>query len=117
MEEGKTDKERRDSDYYYHGCQVCYGFSMLFGGCERDGRWINSEEEFELIKAEYVQHFNEKHRDIKPKLKDKGEIYKKYDPTGEIYPNCQVVELVDEDEPNYITRRGTITEEMVDNEQ
>ena len=48
---------------YYHGCGLCYDFSILFDRNYK-GRKIDSEEEFEVIKAEYVKHMNDKHYDL-----------------------------------------------------
>lgn len=54
------------TDYlkHYNGCRTCYTFSMLFGGCDAGGLEIRNDEQFEIIKAEFVQHFNENHQDI-----------------------------------------------------
>ena len=122
IEEYQKTQANKERDHYYHGCDECYGFSMLFGGVERKGRWINSEEEFEIVKAEFVQHFNEKHRNIPRHKDDFGDKYKRFDPSGEIYPNTQSIELELQEEihdasvKDYEIIRGTITEEMSDNE-
>jgi len=63
---------------------------MLFGGRFKEiwggysePKTISSEEDFEIVKAEFVNHFNEKHRDIvKPKpIKS----YKKVTPIYDIF--------------------------------
>ena len=41
----------------YGGCQKCGIYSAEFGN-------LKSEEEFEITKAKFVEHFNKKHRDI-----------------------------------------------------
>ncbi len=118
----QKNQANRDRDHYYHGCDECYGFSMLFGGIARDGRWINSEEEFEIIKSEFVLHFNEKHKDIPRHEDDFGDKYKKFSPDEEegydpnTIPTLQE-EIHEASVRDYQTLRGTITEEMVDNEQ
>ncbi len=118
----QTEKAKRDRDRYYHGCDECYGFSMLFGGLEKNGKWINSEEAFEIAKGEFVQHFNENHRDIPRHEDDFGDKYKKFTPDEEEgfdpNPTFELQEEIHEASVrDYQTLRGTITEEMVDNEQ
>ena len=47
----------------YDGCKKCMYYSQLFGG--RSGnRVLDSEEAFEIAKQEFVQHFNDKHKDL-----------------------------------------------------
>lgn len=57
------------SNGIYHGCTICRDYSNLFGNNTK-GRTIDSEEEFELAKAEFVAHFNKYHQKLmeeKPK--------------------------------------------------
>lgn len=64
---------------HYKQCKTCYDFSMLFGGLIVNGRVLTSEEEFEVAKGEFVQHFNENHRE----LVQRTPIIKKYTKIGE----------------------------------
>ena len=57
----------------YDKCDICYDFSMLFGGSHK-GRDIENEEQFEIVKEEFVTHFNKCHKDImekRPEYKEK----------------------------------------------
>ena len=57
----------------YDSCDICYDFSMLFGGSHK-GRDIDNEEQFEIVKEEFVTHFNKCHKDImekRPEYKEK----------------------------------------------
>ncbi len=63
------------SHLYYHNCHECTEFSTMFGSRTR----IKNEEDFEIIKGEFVKHFNENHRDLVEKRKPKPDRnYKKY---------------------------------------
>lgn len=95
----------------YGGCKKCWYYSMLFGGSSDGGvgtRKINSEEDFEVAKQEYVEHFNDDHKDIMLKRdkpdnakvfkeveKDKSNIMDMYSVTWDI--NRRVVEQIDRD--------------------
>ena len=72
----------------YGGCPECYYYSMLFGGSSSGGvgdRKINSEEDFEVAKQEFVEHFNEKHKDIVRKRQEKPKIRKTYKKINDNY--------------------------------
>ncbi len=47
----------------YHECPECYDFSMLFAVGHK-GRTIETEEDFEEVKEEYVKHMNDKHYNL-----------------------------------------------------
>ena len=53
----------------YDGCEKCYQYSLLFGELSNSIGKIHNEEEFEIHKMQFVEHFNEKHRDIYEKRK------------------------------------------------
>ncbi len=62
-----------DGSDQYDKCTICYNFSMLFGGSHK-GRSIDNEEQFEIVKEEFVTHFNKCHKDImekRPEYKEK----------------------------------------------
>jgi hypothetical protein len=60
--EGQGGIVNESHDGLYNNCQMCYDYSMLFGGSHK-GRDITSEEEFEQVKQEFVAHFNKYHKD------------------------------------------------------
>lgn len=71
----------------YHGCRDCWKFSMLFGGSYEavfgnipEKRNIKNEDDFEVVKGEFVKHFNEKHKDLFPIRKAK--VAKSYKQVG-----------------------------------
>ncbi len=49
---------------WYGGCHRCYQFSMLFGNVSNTIGNIESEEDFEKYKMQFVDHYNEKHKDL-----------------------------------------------------
>ncbi len=49
---------------WYGGCRKCYQFSMLFGDASNNIGHIDSEEDFEKYKMQFVDHYNEKHKDL-----------------------------------------------------
>ena len=49
---------------WYGGCHRCYQFSMLFGTAPNSIGQINNEEDFEKYKMQFVDHYNEKHKDL-----------------------------------------------------
>ena len=54
-----------DGDFdWYGGCSKCYQFSMLFGGSPSNIGVITNDEDFEKYKMQFVEHYNEKHRDL-----------------------------------------------------
>ena len=55
--------EQKEFDWY-GGCQRCYQFSMLFGNTSNDIGKIEGEEDFEKYKMQFVDHYNEKHKDL-----------------------------------------------------
>jgi len=73
--ESDNQKERgKISKLYYHGCEQCFDFSVIF--VNKCGK-IKTEEDFEKHKADFVKHFNEKHYDLW--LKREGKSTKKPD--------------------------------------
>lgn len=77
----RTPENISEDDSYlvkYHGCRECWKFSMLFGGSyeaifgdKPEKRNIQTEDDFEVVKGEFVAHFNEKHKDLFPIRKAK----------------------------------------------
>lgn len=66
----------------YNGCTICKDYSTLFGGNHK-GRTINSEEEFELVKAEFVAHFNKYHQKLMLDKPKKVRKFKKVEKNSE----------------------------------
>jgi len=56
---------------WYGGCSKCYQFSMLFGSSPNNIGVITSDEDFEKYKMQFVEHYNEKHRDLHEWKKNK----------------------------------------------
>jgi len=49
---------------WYGGCNRCYQFSMLFGSLSNNIGVITGDEDFEKYKMQFVEHYNEKHRNL-----------------------------------------------------
>jgi len=64
-------------DLLYHGCQQCFDFSMIFGGSNLHSFRIKNDEDFELVKADFVKHFNEKHKDLYKNKQNNHKTFKK----------------------------------------
>lgn len=63
----------------YGGCSECYEFSMCFGGSSYEGKTIQNEEDFEIIKQKFVAHVNKEHRDIIAKKRETPHVNKKFE--------------------------------------
>jgi len=60
----------------YHGCKLCYHYSCLFGRAH-DTITISNDEDFEVWKAKFVEHFNKKHRNLMINKPKEVKTYKK----------------------------------------
>lgn len=62
----------------YGGCQECSRFSSCFGGAPYEGKVIKTEEDFEIIKEQFVAHVNDKHKDLIAKKRSVKHVNKKF---------------------------------------
>ena len=80
----------------YKNCKKCYDYSTLFGTTHK-GRSIKTEEDFEIVKNEFVKHFNECHKDlVKKKIEQRStppRRFKKVEKMSD-YPTVQEAESV-----------------------
>ncbi len=60
----------------YDSCETCLDYSILFGGNDYCCRKIETEEQFEIVKNQFVEHFNECHHE-KAKKEKPVKSYKK----------------------------------------
>jgi len=67
----------------YGGCIDCRVFSNCFGGSMYEGKIIRTEEDFEIIKAKFVSHVNDKHKDLIAKKRAAPHVNKKFEKVKE----------------------------------
>lgn len=64
----------------YDGCNECYNYSMVFGGdvYAKTHKKIKTEEDFEIVKSDFVEHFNKEHPDLVAKKRAVKPVKKKF---------------------------------------
>jgi len=65
----------------YGGCQKCHHYSMVFGGdtYDKTHKKIKTEEDFEVVKSDFVEHFNKAHPDLVAKKRAAKPVKKKFE--------------------------------------
>jgi len=74
-------QDNYNSSRIYEGCKECYHFSMVFGGdiYAKTHKKIKTEEDFEIVKSDFVEHFNKAHPDLVAKKRTVKPVKKKFE--------------------------------------
>jgi len=94
-----------DSPRIYGGCKECYHFSMVFGGViyNKTHEKIETEEDFEIVKSDIVEHLNKEHPDLVAKKRAAKPVKKKFEKVKQNFPLRHVEFRLDDITSSYET--------------